>query len=132
MWICATINSFVGKVEQYTQASAIHFFQYCGEKNYPVDTYGYKSYAYLFYGNRKPLNEIEKQEVERYWENLQNAGYEKIFSYNLAYLNWLMYDDNKYPVYIVSKIQDEENVLKTGRFKKLYSKGGYVFFMKQR
>jgi hypothetical protein len=132
MWICATINSFVGKVEQYTQASAIHFFQYCGEKNYPVDTYGYKSYAYLFYGNRKPLNEIEKQEVERYWENLQNAGYEKIFSYNLAYLNWLMYDDNKYPVYIVSKIQDEENVLKTGRFKKLYSRGGYVFFMKQR
>ena len=131
-WICGTINSFVGKVEQYTQASAIHFYQYCGEKNYPVDTYGYKSYAYLFYGNRKPLNEIEKQKVEKHLEYLQNAGYDKIFFYNLAYLNWLIYDDDKYPVYIVSKIQDEENVLKTGQFKKLYSKGGYVFFMKLR
>ncbi|GIV26693.1 MAG: hypothetical protein KatS3mg027_0507 [Bacteroidia bacterium] len=130
LWISMTINSYVGKIEQYTQASAIHFFQYCADKDIIVDTYGYKSYAYLFYGKRMPFNNIEQNKVNKYWNDLTNAGYEKLFSYNLACLNYLIYDDEKYPVCLVSKIQDEENVLKTGRFKKLYAKGGYVFFMK--
>ncbi len=130
LWLSFSINSFVGKIEQYTQSSAIHFFQYCADKGITVDTYGYKSYAALFYGQRKPLSKKEQRSVNHYWKDLENAGYEKLSSYNLAYLNYLIYDSEKYPVGLVCKIQDEENVLKTGKFRKLYSKGGYVFFMK--
>lgn len=129
LWISLVINNFTAKVEQYTQNSAITFFKWCADKHYAVDTYGYKSYAYLFYGNRMPLNNAEKTELEQYLKNYENAGYDRNFSYNLAYLNWLIYS-NKYPVYLVSKIQEEENVLKTKRFKKMYSKGGYVFYVK--
>jgi 4-amino-4-deoxy-L-arabinose transferase-like glycosyltransferase len=132
LWISITINSFVGKIEQYSQNSAICFFQFCADKQIDVDTYGYKSYAYLFYGRRKPLNDSEKIRLNNEIINLTNAGYDPMFSYNLAYLNWLINDDEKYPVCLVCKIQDEEKLLSTKKFIKLYSKGGYSFFMKQK
>lgn len=132
IWIMLTLNSYIGKIEGYLQSPAVYFFQYCGSKGYAVDTYGYKSYAHLFYGQRYPLTEKEQKEVNLYWKYLIDAGYDKTTSYNLAYLNWLIYDEKKYPVFLVSKRQDEEEVLRTGKFKKLYSRGGYVFFMKQK
>lgn len=130
LWINLTINNFVGKIEQYTQNSVIVFYEFCADKNYLVDTYGFKSYAYLFYGKRTPPDSLQEKEIKKYLQHLENAGYDKVLSYNLAYLNWLI-DSSQYPAFLVCKIQDEENVLKTGKFKKLYSRGGYVFFMKQ-
>lgn len=130
-WINLTINNYVGKVEQYTQFSAISFCRYCADKNYIVDSYGYKSYAPLFYGNRKPLSDIQKKEIDEYLKSLENSGFPALSAYNLAYMNWLISSD-EYPAFLVCKIQDEQNVLNTGKFVKLYSKGGYVFFMKQK
>ncbi|MCX7728991.1 MAG: glycosyltransferase family 39 protein [Bacteroidia bacterium] len=131
IWINFTINNYFGKIEQYLQSSAIHFFEFCGDKSYKVDTYAYKSYAHLFYSRRTPPSLEEQAGIEKQLKNLENAGFERTFSYNLAYLNWLIYDDIKAPVFLVCKIQDEKEVLQTGKFRKLYSKGGYVFFMKQ-
>lgn len=131
IWINFTINNFVGKVEQYTQNSAVIFFEWCADHHWTVDTYGYKSYANLFYGKRMPATQNEQITIEKYLKNLENAGYEKQFSYNLAYLNWLLYDDKKYHVFLVCKIQDEKNPASIKKFRKLYSKGGYTFFMKQ-
>ncbi|GAB4207982.1 MAG: phospholipid carrier-dependent glycosyltransferase [Bacteroidia bacterium] len=131
LWIDFTINNYVGKIEQYTQNSAIVFFEYCGDNQYLVDTYGYKSYAYLFYGKRMPPSASDVKSIDNYLKNLENAGYDKILSYNLAYLNWLINENTNRPTFVVSKIQDEQNALNTGKFRKLYSKGGYVFFMKQ-
>lgn len=132
IWVSLTINGYTGKVEQYAQASAIYFFEFCGEHQYAVDTYGYKSYAHLFYGKRRPLNIQEQAKVDTQLQYLVDAGYDKISFYNIAYLNWLMRDKEVYPVFLVCKIQDEQELLKDKTFKKMYSRGGYSFFMKQK
>ncbi len=131
VWISLVMNNFISKVEQYSQNSAIVFFKWCAEKQYIVDTYAYKSYASLFYGQRMPLSETEEAEISKLLKNYENAGYNKNTSYNLAYLNWLI-ESNKHPVYLVSKIHHEKEVLATNKFIKLYSKGGFVFYMKRK
>lgn len=46
--VCLAIYSFIEKIEAFSQAPAIEIFEeYAGE---PLNVYGYKSYAHLFYG----------------------------------------------------------------------------------
>ncbi|MGQ0827866.1 MAG: ArnT family glycosyltransferase, partial [Bacteroidota bacterium] len=79
----------VPKIEQYSQGAAIEFYEYLQEKDCYIETLGFKSYAHLFYSNKK----------EQSNEN----------SYNL---DWLLNGTIDKPVYFVSKITSLENTLK--------------------
>jgi hypothetical protein len=77
----------VPKAEQYTQRAAIDFYQSLKNKDCYVETIGFKSYAYLFYSEKKkPVN-------------LKSLD-----------LNWLLKGEIDKPVYFVSKNIKENQI----------------------
>ncbi len=49
----------VPKVEQYSQGAAIEFYEKHSGKDIPVETLGFKSYAHLFYTDKRPHVPVE-------------------------------------------------------------------------
>lgn len=52
----STIIFFIGKIESYSQGAAIEFYQNLATKEAYVAPVGYKTYAHLFYTDKKPLS----------------------------------------------------------------------------
>jgi 4-amino-4-deoxy-L-arabinose transferase-like glycosyltransferase len=96
---------FVPKIEQYSQGAAIGFFQSLQNKNVYVHPLGYKTYADLFYAQKKP-------------------------GYNLNSLNenWLLTGKIDKPVYFICKNTYLKNVSQYKQLKQIGSKNGFVFF----
>ncbi len=76
LFINLAILTLVPKIEGYTQNSAIEFYKSCAYRPNYIETRGFKSYAYLFYSNRKPndySNPDQIQFVENQLEDMENA-----------------------------------------------------------
>ncbi len=97
------------KIEQYSQGAAIEFYQYLKNEDCYVETLGYKSYANLFYTNkREPLNK------------------------NSYDMDWLKLGPIDKTVYIVCKITDaEESKTRYPELKEIYRKNGFVFYVRK-
>lgn len=100
----------VPKIEPYSQGAAIEFYQSLKNKDCYVETIGFKSYAHLFYSQKK------------YQQN-EN-------SYNI---DWLMNGDIDKDVYFVSKITSEKEIQELHpQLKILYRKNGFVFYKREK
>ncbi len=130
LFIVGAINTFTPKIEQYSQHATIEFYQAVGEKGFYVETAGFKSYAYLFYSNKKP-EQNQNSEATKYiadaLNSMERIGYNRMTSYSLAYSNWMQYGVIDKPAVFVCKINTSEELLKNRLIKKLYSKNGFVF-----
>lgn len=98
------------KIEQYTQAAPIEFFESLQGKECYVETLGYKSYAHLFY-SQKPL------ELSAYSMGIPNEQYDE----------WLLMGDIDKPAYFSAKIKGYEQYLDYPGMSVLYTKNGFVF-----
>jgi len=99
------------KIEAYSQKSAIDFYQSLKDSNCYVEVYGFKSYADLFYTQKKK------------WQT-SSPNYEKS---GLTFEQWLLYRNIDRPVYFVSKITNTDLFAVPG-MKLQYSKNGFLFF----
>lgn len=54
LFVCFLVYFVPFRVEKYSQASAINFCKRAAKEEVPIYSVGYKSYATLFYGQRKP------------------------------------------------------------------------------
>lgn len=125
----------VPKVELYTQGAAIEFYKALKGKDCYLETSGFKSYAYLFYADKKPeqntqeINEFAKrmarrEEVEGEWDPAT--------SYARYSANFMIDEKVSKTTYIVIKFMDEEFLLNARpKFKKLYAKNGFVFLRRE-
>ncbi len=96
------------KIEQYSQGAAIEFYQSLRGKDCYVETYGYKSYANLFYSD-KP-NPINRNSLD---------------------MDWLLRGKIDKPAYFVCKnIDSEEMEKRYEELKELYRKNGFVFLVR--
>jgi 4-amino-4-deoxy-L-arabinose transferase-like glycosyltransferase len=130
IFIITSINTFAPKIEQYSQHAAIEFYQAMGPKGFYIETVGFKSYAYLFYGDKKPeqnQNPDAIKFIERNLNDLEVRGYNRLSSYSLAYSNWLQYGAIDKPAVFACKINSSEELFKSPLIKELYRKNGYVF-----
>lgn len=130
VFIVTAINTFAPKIEQYSQRAAIEFYQAMGPKGFYIETSGFKSYAYLFYGDKKPeqnQNPDAIKFIKKNLDDLEVMGYNRLTSYSLAYSNWLQYGDIDKPAVFASKVNSAEELLKSPLVKELYRKNGYVF-----
>lgn len=92
-WMCISMalllnmaNIFiVPNIEKFTQGAAIEFYKKNNTKDAYIDTYGFKSYAHLFYSKTKQH---------------ENPSYKN--------LDWLLTSDVDKPTYIVTKINRTE------------------------
>lgn len=101
-----TIVLITPKVEPYSQGAAIEFYQSKQAEAAVVEPLRYKSYAHLFYTQRKP----------QFTRSLADS----IKSFNTH---------PEIPVYYVGKIQNkEENEKEMPYLQKLYEKNGFVFY----
>ena len=96
------------QIEKYSQGAAIEFYNYIQNKDCYVETYGYKSYANLFYSNKKqPTNS------------------------NSLNIDWLLRGPIDKPAYFVIKITDLADAQKDyPELKEIYRKNGFVFLMR--
>lgn len=51
----STIIFFIGKIEAYSQGAAVGFYQTLANREVYIAPVGYKTYAHLFYTDKKPL-----------------------------------------------------------------------------
>lgn len=94
------------RIEQYSQGAAIEFYKYLQGKDCYVETIGFKSYAHLFYSDKK----------EQANKNADD-------------MNWLLKGDLDKPAFFAAKITSLENIKKENpELKEIYRKNGFVFF----
>ena len=96
------------RIEQYSQAAAIEFYESLQNKDCYVETIGFKSYAHLFYSRKKEQTNLN--------------------SYNT---DWLLKGAIDKPTYFVSKITSlEEIATDYPDLKEIYRKNGFVFWLR--
>lgn len=96
----------VPKVERYSQAAAIEFFESLQGKDVFVEVVGYKSYAQYFYSQRKP-------------------GYNNGKPVDL---NVLLTGNIDKPAYFITKVGREADLEKTPGVEKIGGKNGFLFY----
>lgn len=103
----ATMVFIVPKIEAYSQRAAIEFLQGIKGENAEVTTYGYKSFAHLFY-------------------------FQKPYEQNTRDNSQLLNADINRKVYVITKIHKAAHFEKKyPTFERLYDKNGFVFYMKK-
>lgn len=122
------------KVEQYSQHAAIDFYKYAAQKNYYVETIGFKSYAFLFYGqvnDQYKKNQDFLSFYQKAAKGIEERGESVTRSFSLIMLGWLAEGKIEKPALFVTKINKEEEVKKYfKKLHKLYSKNGYTFYIR--
>lgn len=110
VWVMLTLIFDIGKIEAISQRAAVEFWEkHAGEDCY-VTTFGYKSYAHLYYARVSPQIANEQNHVNG----------------NIA---WLLLGKVDKPVYISCKVTSHEQFeseIKDAQF--LYSKNGFYFY----
>jgi 4-amino-4-deoxy-L-arabinose transferase-like glycosyltransferase len=130
VFIVVSINTFAPKIELYSQHAAIAFYKAAGEKEFYVETSGFKSYAYLFYSGKRPeqnQNPDAVKYIAKALDDYEKMGYNRMKSYALAYSNWMQYGNIDKPALFVCKINTVDELLKNRLVKKMYEKNGFVF-----
>ncbi len=99
---------FINKIEGYSQNAAIEFYQSKSKEDCYVTTFGYKSYAHLFYTLKPKPNNAKHTDNE-----------------------WLMRGEVNKPTYWVAKYTSKAQLDTVSTLKYLYDKNGFVFYQRK-
>lgn len=101
---------FVPKIEKYSQNAAIEFFKSLKNEDCYIETIGYKSYAYIFYSDKKPCLNVPCHDK-----------------------NWLLTGDIDKTAYFIAKINEEENLKNYyPQLKEIGRKNGFIFLKREK
>lgn len=109
LWVFLTLIFYVAKIEGYSQRAAVEFFEAQQGKEVYVKTFGYKSYAHLFYARVMPAAHNFQEDPD-----------------------WVLYGEVDRPVYISCKVTHREELEKKvpdARF--LGHKNGFYFYLRE-
>lgn len=133
VFIYLAIAVIIPKVERYSQHAAIEFYKVCAKQKCYVETHGFKSYAYLFYSQRRPedyTNPDQIAYIERQLDVMVSEGHSRFKSYATCNMLWLENGKIDRPTYLVTKTKDEAELLKKQDMHKLYQENGFSFFVR--
>jgi hypothetical protein len=121
----------VPKVEKYSQAAAIEFYQFLKNKNIYLETVGFKSYAYLFYSERKPSHH-SKAMMDYAIQKNTGDNHTLSFNFNHISANWMLTEKIDRNAFFILKCSDDLNSFKEKYgTKEIYRKNGFVFFVRK-
>lgn len=109
VFVTFTLLFYICNIESISQRAAIEFYQSKADEDCYIRTFGFKSFANLYYSEKQPVTGDKSQDD---WEQLISAGQKK-------------------PVYLVAKLSDPANPPSIPGFNEMYRKNGFVFFEKQ-
>ncbi len=135
--IFAILAILVPKIEYHSQRSAIDFYKKHSNENALILTYKFKSYAHFYYGRKNPV-QWDKEEAWELNNLLSSFEAKSIRDLNLKQLEtfeekWkytLMHMPTSRKMYVVAMEKKAKEVEENPYFRKLYAKGGFVFFEK--
>lgn len=122
------------KIEHYSQHAAIEFQQACARHHFYMETIGYKSYAFLFYGDL--TNDYKHNaDFNRYYKErgaeLEAQGESVTRSFSKIMMEWLLSGHIDKPACFTAKINEEERIDHDYKqLTKLYRKNGFVFYVR--
>ena len=133
IFIILSVLVIVPKIEDYSQNAAIEFYKERAKEKCYVETHDFKSYAYLFYSDRRE-DDYTSPEQMRYittqLDTMEKQGHSRIMSYATANLMWMEYGVIDRPAYIVCKTKSEHELAGLTQIHKLYDKNGFSFFVR--
>ncbi len=107
LFVTASIYTFTGRIEGYSQRAAIKFYKGLKGQDVYVNTLGFKSYAHLFYFDKQPGGQIDSIEQ-------------------------LMEQDLDRDAYFVIRVDKKDRYLERyPELEVLHEKDGYVFTVKR-
>jgi len=133
IFIMLSILIIVPKVEQYTQHEAIAFYKKCAKEKCYVETHDFKSYAYLFYSERKQDDYVNPNQIKfinTQLDVMEKEGHSRFTSYATSNLLWMEHGIIDRPAYIVCKTKSENELESLTQIHKLYQKNGFSFFVR--
>jgi hypothetical protein len=132
-FIYGSIMLIIPRVELYSQNAAIEFYKYCADKHCYVETHGFKSYAYLFYSNRRAddyTNPEQQAFIARQLDHMESEGHSRLSSFATANMLWMEHGKIDRPVYIAAKTPQEKSLAQIKGFILMYRKNGFSFFVR--
>lgn len=133
LFIAGAIYWVTPLIATYSQDAAIAFYKAAAKQDCYLETYKFKSYAYLFYGQRQPYhyqNTEQQRAIAKQLDLMEKEGHSRLESYATANAIWMVYGEIDKPAYLVSKIGHEDELLKLGDIHKLYDQNGFSFFVR--
>jgi 4-amino-4-deoxy-L-arabinose transferase-like glycosyltransferase len=95
------------KIEAYSQRAAIDFYKQKQGQDVYTQVVGFKSYAHLFYSQKKPVTHPKSNDLQ-----------------------WLLEGEIDKPAYFVVKVQHADPYLKNSRLNLVERKNGFVFLQR--
>ena len=109
LFVLLCLVFYIKRVEGYSQRAAIEFYESkIGEDCY-VWTYGYKSYAHLFYSRKQPVKNPKSYDQD-----------------------WILWGPVDKPTYVVCKINKVKKLQQLPNLREIGRKNGFVFFERLR
>jgi hypothetical protein len=115
LWAC------IGRIESFSQCTAIDFFKSLAGKDCYVITYNYKSFAHYYYARVKPANRPKNIDKNRPSESL--AMWQD---------SLLLGSKVKKDVYLLTKFDRKEGLDRYPELKLLWEKNGWSAFVRQK
>ena len=120
----------VPKIEKYVQGAEIRFFESLKNQKCYVETVSYKSFAHLFYAEKKPeLNTPELLNHVKSKIESDKKTNQTIFSFSLYATNYMRGEPIRYPAFFSVKSDNMKSFEQENpHIKKLYQEGGFIFY----
>lgn len=118
----ATVLHFTPKVEAFTQRAAIDYFQSFQGKDVYVQPLNYKSYANLFYAEKRPFTDSNYRHYRK-----DKAGHATPEPNE----QWLLHGQIDKPAYFICKIQDTGKYVTLPELQKIGGSNGFMFFRRK-
>ncbi len=109
IFVTFTLIFYIRNIEGFSQLAAIEFYQSKANEDCYVRTFGFKSFAHLYYSEKRPVTGDVHQ------DDLEN----------------LIHEQQTKTVYLVAKLTDPANPPVIPGFTELYRKNGFVFLEKK-
>ncbi len=103
-----TLIFFIKKIETYSQNAALEFYEAHSEEVCHIETWGYKSYAHLFYAKKRPPTQLKQMKTD----SLLRGSVEK-------------------PIYFVVKFSLKHELDAEPNLIFLYEKNGFAFYKRR-
>lgn len=105
IFVLLTLIFYIGRIEGYSQRAAIEFYKSKAEEDCYIITHGFKSYAHLYYAQKRPGAHPQSHERD-----------------------WLLYGEADKPVYVVTRLPRSPELDTVQNLTKIGSKNGFVFY----
>jgi len=128
-------TAIVPRIEAYTQASIIDFYEAIEDEDCYVHTYKFKTYAHYFYTRLQPLSEnsslfvLKKKYFDEYMaQNTLQLTQEQKNIFNDKQLEFLINGKIDKPVYIICQEKKKNELFAESTLTSVYAQGGYYVF----